>query len=259
MKTNFKLILLGLAAFVFFLAATAPASLITSQIEKHSAVRFTAVSGSLWHGTAQQLITPEFSAGPLEWQLHALPLLLGKLSTTLNIGKNVNNAPIQGYAKASINLFSTVVVQQANLNVAAEEAVALAGLPIAATGMITLDIDELVVKRKQAPRVKALLQWQNASVSSPQEYNLGAYTVTLNHTPSDKPEEVLGIIKDVDSPLTLDGEIRIQPSGRYKLNVNVNTDETAPDDIKRVLPFIGRQASDGSVTINRSGSINNLL
>ena len=79
MKKGLTLALLGSAAFIVFLVATAPASLLAYAVQRTTPIQLEGISGSLWHGAAQQVITPQLQFGPLIWRIHGWRLLLGML------------------------------------------------------------------------------------------------------------------------------------------------------------------------------------
>lgn len=260
MKTGIQLTLLGLAAFLVFLVVSAPAAILTKTIERYTPARFQNVSGTLWRGTAGGFQLSGINAGPVTWTIKPASLLRGVLSTTLQVGTEAAASELRGSASLEAGLSGVIAVKQANINVAAEWAFVQAAVPIAATGQLELDIDQLVIDRqKPLPRINAELRWLNAGVSYPNVYDLGAYRLQLSHQPDDEPQNIIGIINDIDSPLKINGTVELDAGYNYTLNVNVNTTPAAPPDIQRVLPLLGNQKPDGSVDIRRQGNLNSLL
>lgn len=260
MKTGIQLTLLGLAAFLIFLAVSAPAAILTKTIEHYTAARFQNVTGTLWHGTAGRLQVSGINTGPVTWKIHPASLLRGVLSATLQVGTETPATELRGTAAIEAGISGVITVKQAHVGADAQWAFVRAAIPIAATGQLELDIDQLVVdNEKPLPKIQAELQWLNAGVSYPNVYDLGAYRLQLSHQPEDEPQIIIGTINDINSPLKINGTLQLDAGYNYALNVNVSTTPAAPQDLQRVLPLLGNQKPDGSVDIRRQGNINSLL
>lgn len=260
MKTGIQLTLLGLAAFLIFLVVSAPAAILTKTVEHYTPAHFQNVTGTLWNGGAGGLQISGINAGPVTWKIHPGSLLRGVLGVELQLGRQAPATPLRGNAAIEAGLFGGVTVKQAHLGADAAWAFAMAAIPIAATGQLALDIDRLVVDpQKPLPKIQAVVQWLNAGVSYPSVYDLGAYRLQLAHQPEDEPQTVVGTIRDIDSPLKINGTIQLDAGYNYTLNVNVSTTPAAPADLQRVLPLLGNRKPDGSVDIRRRGNLNDLL
>lgn len=260
-KTSVQLTLLGLAAFVVFLAVSAPAAILTKTIAFYTPARFQNVSGTLWHGRAARLQVAGISVGPVVWRIKPSSLLRGALNTTLEVGTETPATEVRGTASIEAGFLSGVItVKQADVKADAEWAFVQAAIPVAAAGQLALNIDRLVVDtQKPLPRIQAELQWLNAGVSYPSVYDLGAYRLQLSHQPEDEPQTIIGTINDINSPLKINGIAQLSADYNYTLNVNVSTTPAAPQDLQRILPLLGNQKPDGSVDIRRQGNLNNLL
>jgi hypothetical protein len=253
MKKGSMLALLGGVSFVVFLVATAPASLLAYALQRTTPVQLQGLSGSLWHGAAQQVVTPELKLGPLHWRLHGWYLLLGKVKLTLEIPPGTPHISGKGEVAVSI-------LQQLSLSNVAVEADAgwvftQAALPLAAAGRLDLQIETAEFRREELPYLKAQLDWRQAQIVYPQVYQLGGYRVVLRPEPETNPEYLLGEVKDIDSPLKIDGTIKIDKSGDYKLSARLVTAPNAAEIFRSTLLFLGEPAADGSVTIERNGNI----
>ncbi len=248
-----RLLLLGVAAFLLILVFTAPATLLTKQIEQYTEIRFESVKGSLWRGSAERVIMPQTSIGPLYWNIKPSRLLFGRLSADIEL-KSTEKPGIQGTASIATTLLGKVFVHNAKFLADAEWVVIQLTLPIAAGGNMDLNINELIIERNRLPRIDAELNWQQAMITYPEVIDLGAFQLTVVHQPSDNPERVLGVLKDINSPLTIDGDARLTADQKYTAELKVNTRPDAPQSLQNVLPLLpGIKNPDGSVTIRRSG------
>lgn len=90
-KPYFKFAVLGFFFYIIFLLTTVPAEWLAWGLNKnsHGSVVLTKVSGNIWKGRGQLSISynraKPVNIGHIEWDIHALWLLLGKLNTTLDL------------------------------------------------------------------------------------------------------------------------------------------------------------------------------
>ena len=261
LKTK-HLILLGVAAFIIFLIVSAPAAIITSTVERYTPVRFHLVSGSVWHGAAASMRLPGISLGPISWRIRPLSLFRGALAANLDIDStNSSASDIHGNAFVEASFFGNVGVEDAILSADAEWLFTQAAIPAAASGTFELQIEKLSMNLSDPlPQIKGVLKWKNAAVTYPEIHKLGEYQVVLDYDSSDEhPVEVIkGDIKDINSPLQIQGTALLYTSYRYILDVNVNATDDAPGDLKRVVPLLGTRNDDGAVNIRRQGLLKDL-
>ncbi len=253
MKKGTMLALLGGVSFVVFLVATAPASLLAYTLHRTTPLQLQSVSGSLWHGSAQRVVTPELQLGPLHWRLHGWHLLLGKVKLTLEIPAGTPN--ISGKGEVAVSILRKLSLADVSVQADAGWVFTQVALPLAADGRLDLQIETAEFRQQELPYLKAQLDWQQARIMYPQPYELGGYRVVLHPEPETNPEYLLGEIKDLDSPLKIDGTIKVDKVGDYKLNARLTTAPNAAEIFRSTLRFLSEPAADGSVTIERNGNI----
>lgn len=253
MKKGLMLALLGAAAFVILLLVTAPATLLAYALERTTPVQLQGVSGSLWRGSAQQVIAPELQLGPLNWRLHGWRLLLGEAKLSLEIPASAPN--LNGKAQVAANVLRKLSLSNVDMTADAEWVFTQAALPLAAGGQLHLQIESAEFRPGKLPRLNAQIDWQQARIVYPQPQQLGAYRMIVRHHPETEPEYVLGEFKDIDSAFKIDGTIKIMHSGDYQFKALLSTAPNAPEIFKNTLQFLGVPGPDGSVPIERSGNI----
>jgi general secretion pathway protein N len=259
MRPNTRLLILGLIAFLVFLVISVPATVMTGLIAGRAPVEFSGVTGTLWHGQAMQVTGRDVVVGPLEWTIRPWSLLRGELAADVVIHSSTDRDQIAGSVWLGLAIPGVAKIRNANITADAEWVFTQAAVPIAARGRILIHIEELIARRDRLPKINATLSWQNAGVTYPQDYNLGAYHVKVQHQPIDNPEVVVLEISDQDSPLHINGEARMQANGEYQLDIRLRAEPDAPQDIVRVLPMLGAAQDDGSVHVQRRGTLNDFF
>jgi general secretion pathway protein N len=253
MKKGLMLALLGAAAFVVFLVATAPATLLASVVQRATPVQLHGVGGTLWHGSAQRVIAPELELGPLSWRLHGWRLLLGEARLSLEIPESAPR--LRGKAVVTASVLNKVSLSDVDLQADAAWGPTHAALPLAADGRFHLQIQSAELRNGELPRVQGQLEWREARILYPQPYALGAYRMTMRHDPATDPQFLLGEIKDIDSPFKIDGTVKIDRAGDYQFAARLSTAPYAPQIFKDTLLFLGEPEADGSVRIERTGNV----
>src|SRR5258708_26877183 len=167
---------LGVGAFLFFLAATVPARFVAAEVQGRSAggVEFLETDGTLWNGSAKaRIATPggPFTLERIEWHFLPARLAAGRLAFDVSAsGKGVDaNAQV---ARA----FSGW--ELASLKAAIQASTITAVLPLAAAwrpeGRIEIISPRLAWNEREA-RGAASAQWRDAAVALTDVRPLGAY------------------------------------------------------------------------------------
>ncbi len=259
MKPEFRLLLLGLIAFLTFLIVSAPANLLCSIISKQTSVECSNISGTVWHGQATLSSKPNIAIGPIEWRISVSNLLRARLAADITIHKGALSNDLTGALWLAISPTGVLRIRDATINTDAEWAFTTAAIPIVARGRIFARISHLRFRANTIPEIEATVNWRQAGVSYPQDYDLGSYRIEIRHEPTETPERVIADISDQDSMLRIKGRAQIEQDGDYQLDLNVSTDNAAPLAISRVLPVLGRPNADGSVQIRRQGKLSEFL
>ena len=259
MKLNRRLIALGLITFLIFLLLSAPASLITNLLTRQTGMEFTSTSGTIWHGHAKQITGPNIAIGPVEWKIRPWYLLRAQLAADILIHKGSSSDDVAGSLWLSAGLPASINVRDANLNADAAWVFSVAAIPIAANGRFYVRMPHLRARAGTLPQVEANINWRQAGISYPHEYNLGTYSVAIRHQPETDPQFIVATVSDENSMLHVNGQAKIDQGGAYQLDLNVSADSVAPLAISRVLPMLGNQQSDGSVQIKRNGNLSEFM
>ncbi|HCK82036.1 MAG TPA: type II secretion system protein N [Candidatus Competibacter sp.] len=244
--------LLGLAAFLFFLALLAPATLLTDPLDRRltgfsvQAVEGTATGGAMsgvrWHGIRIERLFWRWRplalfGGRLEFSLKADDPAL-KLTGNAALGLNqqlsfrdlAGRLPLAwfidgaGAAKPPLDGIGEFNLRHLELNAA--------GQPLAARGTV------------QILNLRALLG---------QPLNLGNYTVQLDSAGS--ADGIQGKLKDDNAPLALDGTLNVLADGRYRLNGQVALRDTGNAALRQALNMLGPPGGDGRWALNFSGAL----
>ncbi len=242
-----KKILLGLllfvVAFAIFAVATVPARFALQYLPANLPLKLYGVDGSLWHGRAQQALWQNQPVGAVEWRLHPLPLLLGKVNTDVKIDGEAVDAT--GHISASRD--QVVIVTDATID--AE----LARLPLPRNLMATPGgkghavIRHARIENRWPTELDADVTWQPAQLLAPFELSLGRADLKL----SSNGNVVSGDLRG-SGALESKGKLTLSRNGAFTANVTITPTDETPRELRDMLPMLGRPDSRGAVTVRQT-------
>src|SRR5690242_13405126 len=138
MKFRTRLIITGVCAYLLFVIATVPASLIFKFT--HNQLQSAAVSGTIWRGKASTLQAGILNIGDVEWNLHVLPLFVGHIAADMKLVQQ------KGFAQGKVIVSAGGKIRFSNLKASLplDTILGQGGLPGGWTGTANINFDELI-------------------------------------------------------------------------------------------------------------------
>lgn len=240
-------LLLALAAVV---AWTMPASMAWKLAgPRLPAVQLSNLSGSLWHGKAEQASVAGQALGALEWQTEVLPLLHG----AVRVDASVSGDTLQGHAIITRQRDGLIVLRDASATLPGsvlEGTLGIQGLRL--EGTLHLEAREARIRNAWFVALDGGGTWRDAGTSGAAEAHLGDVKLEFSE-PS--PPAVLGQIRDDGhGPLLIRGQLKALPTG-YTLEARLRARN--PDDLQtqEALRYVGQRQPDGSVVLRAGGQL----
>jgi len=238
-----------LLAFLLFLVAGLPASVVLERVALPEGLEVSNPRGSAWSGQAT-LADRHGPLGNIDWRLDILPLLLGRLGADLHF-----DGPL-GEARGHVRVDSPAITIR-NLDLSLD-ILAITSRPPAlfpTRGSLVGRIGEARVDADGIARLEGQLSLQQTGLTFPMELALGDFMVdfaTANNT-------ITGTISSSEKPLSARGQVRITQGSRYQLNLTLRPDSEADPALKDALALAGRPAADGSVSLTQRGDLRRWL
>lgn len=254
MKRIWPLLTLGVVAYLVFAIATLPANAVLSRLAPM--VNAAGVEGSIWNGRAQLLQAGNIAVGGASWNLHGLPLLLGRAQADVKITRS------DGFAQTlvTVNLFGGLRLDQTT-----------ASLPLAALpptvipggwrGTLNLKLKRLVLDQGWPVQATGTVEVLDLVGPARQPHDMGSYKITFAKPAADaglkaRPGDgISGAVVDLGGPLQVAGTLQLKPERQYLLAGNVLARPGAPASVARTLQFLGPPAADGSREFSLSGTL----
>ena len=234
-----SLVMAGLALLVVSLVASAPARLLPRLLPADQ-ILVQGLEGSLWRGSASRALV---AAGPgyvhlgsLKWRLSPLSLLL--LAPSLEVDSSWGDQRLSG---------RVTLRDSDSFSLEAVEATASADLvrqfaPVALTGLVSAQVEHLVLREMFPVSGRGRLVWQDAAWQSPQgRLRLGAYALDFEQLP-DAP--MLAQVVSLAGPVRAEGELRLE--GRsYSSDLLISGDEALDPQFEQALSLLARPEGEG--------------
>ena len=249
----FGLLLLGLLAFGVTLVWKFPAAGVLPHVNTHP-VAISGVSGSVWRGSADQVIAqPELEPiTNLNWTFQPKALL----NTAAGMRVTFDWLGGNGEADVARQLSGTVSISDALMRLPAKSLDQFLPLPVASfAGVIDADIDSLELVNSKLHTTNGVVNWRDAVVSGAVNAKLG--NVTLEISPDDNLHR--GKLTNADGELEIDGDFQIDQKGDFMVDLRVKPTSATPPELAGMLGALGKRSSDGSYRQRNQGNISDFL
>lgn len=250
MKKIVKYSLFGLFVYLLSLLTLFPAdraySLVRERVELP--LQLYQLSGSIWNGHVGLLRAPGISIADIDWCLHVLPLLSGRIELGLTIAGSVN--PLQLVVGRYMDGSLYIHDDGQELPVAELEDL-LNPQPMGLTGALTLDLDDIRLASGRLLQLNGDVTWYHAGLGDPVNIDVGDLAATV----STKDDVIQATVKDQGGPLAVDGLIMLMPDSTYRLTMNLTVKDNARSDLKQSLRLLGTPNRDGRVSVTRRGRL----
>lgn len=249
---------LFILAFCFTVIWKFPAAGVLPHVNTHP-IKVSGVNGSIWHGSAQEIVTPQPAVPPvnnLRWRVKPEKVLSGNAAVRLNFEVLGGD----GAADVSRNLSGDILVEDGKLNVPAKNLEQFLPLPVAEfSGNVLADIETLELRNNLLRSTRGSIVWRKATVSGAVEAELGQ--VVLDIVPETEGDQLShrGKLTNQDGQLEIKGDFQIDQGGNYRADIRLKPIATTPPELAGMLGMVGKRASDGSYRIRNNGNIRNFM
>jgi general secretion pathway protein N len=239
-KRTLALAALGVAAYLVFLAALMPASVVAERLRLDGVV-LDDVRGTAWKGSARAVVRlPQASLAldTLEWRFLPMRLMAGKLAFELHA-----TAPgLDAHAQVARG-FSGIEMRDLQ---ARGEARALAPFaPLAATwqpqGTITVEAPSLVYDGREL-RGEGRAEWRGAALSLSEVRPLGSYRALLSAPGG--PAKIT--VTTIDGPLRVSGDGTLTLPSAFAFSGEARGEGVAAAQLEPLLNLVGPRRADGA-------------
>jgi general secretion pathway protein N len=244
MRRTRLLVAAGVAAFLVFLVAFLPASMLLRFVPAEVALE--GISGTIWRGAAASIAVKGTPLGRLRWSSRPWRLLL------LQAEYRVALEPEGGDLDMLVSLGRDGRLEISQLK-GSFPVQAVYGLiaPEGWTGTVELDVERVTVSGGYPVAATGIVQVHDlTSTAAPRMVNLGGFELLLGS------DSISGRLRDLDDgPMKVRATIDLDQNRRYLISGEVAAGPDAGPAIQRTLSFLGPADSLGRRPFSIEGTL----
>ncbi len=242
------LIILGIISFSGAALWKMPANFAYQYIP-HGNIQAQGISGTIWHGEAQQVTFKKVTLTNISWALNPIESLK---SIALKSQIQVQDPDLSIKGLSGINFSQTLSLENTQIETSGAFVAKLQKM-VRLSGDIEAHIRYLEMPKGELPILDANIQWKHGELVAPIRIRpAGDYSVLI--TPNDK-----GLNAQISShkaPLVLTGEANIDREWKYNTQIEIKATTTANRGIMNMLKMmVGKLEKDGSAIIKQQGQL----
>ena len=246
MQRAWRLIALGVAAYLLMLVFTFPATRLTGMLEQRIPdLSVLAVTGSVFSGKAGQVVWQDLNLGTMHWQFSPLALLLGRIEYVVELTHPANS----GQLSAGVPLFGNTYLQDMQLRLLPDRIVNhYSPVEVQTGGEMLLDFEEVDVSNVFSGTTRGWIAWQDAVVLDPVNMVLGQLEIEVQGDNGVLAGEITQ-----GGVLGASGGMSLLPDGTYQIDMTLQPGPDATPETLELLEHSARLQSDGSYRVQQSG------
>lgn len=248
MRRSTLLIAAGVAAFLLFLVAFLPATVLLRFVPPE--VTLAGVSGTVWRGRADTLSFRGRPLGALTWSSRPWRLLAAEVEYAATLSPPGGGISLDVIAHGRRRL--TLARLEGSFPVGL-----VAGLvsPAGWSGVVELDVGRLVLLDGYPTAAEGRILARDLTAPGPQGMNIGSFELTLG-AGSVGGEGIAGRLQDLGGgPMRLRASLELRPDRSYTISGEVAAGPEADDAVRRSLAFLGPPDSLGRRPLSIEGTL----
>jgi hypothetical protein len=230
--------------FVITLLVRLPARVLVSLLPPD--VACAAPSGTIWSGSCGQLRAGVVSIAGLSWQLHPAALLRARIAANVASQDPAAN----GHAQLELRTNGNVAVAALAANLAMPRDTGL--LPPGTSGTLQLAIDSARMEGGHLVALQGTIDVQQLHIENPAA-DLGSFE--LQFQPPVQDAAIVGLLHELNGPLSVVGVLRLSRGGSYELQGNVAARADSSAELTQLLQMLGPPDAQGRRAFSIAGTL----
>ena len=240
MKKWFAIVAVFISVYLAFVIVAIPANFVVSYLKIPNNILFNGVKGTIWQMTVDEVVHPKVTLDNVEVSLNIWSLLSLDPSLELEFGDDFSRGPSGRLSVAG--LLADMTISNAAVAISADAIAQQLTLPVplVASGDVNIVIDTFIVGQPICQNIQGNITWKKPSLSAFNEtVQLGDLAAKLSCK-----EGALAITIDEENDLGLSFVTYVRPK-KISGNGHLQPTSNFPDNLKAVLPFLGRPNKQG--------------
>jgi len=237
-------------AFVLFIIVITlvyklPAKFVYQKFSSVSSLELVGISGSIWSGHIDSIITPQLTLSQLSWQLSVWPLLVGDVDLQWKLEDPAvqlqGEISLSGEELSLIDIHGHIDLVGLGSRLPAQD--------ILLAGVIDINISQLEFKKSELINVTGLVKWETAQLLSPTNIKFGDFKADLSNSSS----KLLANLSDMGGPISLRGVFSLSTQRSYDYTLEIAVRDTSVPGLLEGFNQLGQHNDNGVVTLRGNG------
>jgi general secretion pathway protein N len=244
MKRTLRITILAILAFAIILLVRLPASWVKSFIPP--GITCAEIGGTAWNGACSGLAYNGAPVGNLNWELHPLALLRGKVAAYVDVTRGAD------FVRGDIEMGSgnSYVAHDLQAQLPLDPPL-LPQLDSGYSGSISVNLASLKVEKNLIAAIEG--QVQATSLYSKQDrLALGGYSATFPKAAGNA--EPLGQISSLEGPVDFEGTLKLTREPGWVIDGKIRTKPETPQSLVQQLAYLGAPDAQGFRPISLAGT-----
>lgn len=248
MKRLWPLVALGIGAYLVFALITLPAKVVLTHFAPDD-LRAAGVSGSAWHGRAQFIQYGVTNLGSVEWDLHPLVLLTGRVRADVRMRR------LDGFVETELTMSPGNRVTLVDLTAALPLAALPPNIaPSSWSGTVNAKLARLALVEGWPVEAEGTVEAIDLTSGGERSIEIGSYRITF--PPEQASEDTLtAAVNDIGGPLQVSGTLQLKSDRNYVLEGLIAPRPDAPANVTQALQYLGPADAQGRRPFSFAGSI----
>lgn len=248
-RVKLKWTVLFIFSYLLSLIINIPAAIIIEQLPFPKSLNIYNAQGTLWEGSIDEIHWKNEIIHDIHWKVIWSQLFLGKPTITLTMH---DSEKLTGHA--DISWHNDIYIN--NLKLSTPAAVLspylTTALPLETQGNVELSIHYMQFNTNSCASLNGYMTWKPATLK------VATTNIELNETITtlackDNKFEIQ--IKQSADSINTQGTASLDFNGNYELGMTLNAAPNSPEEIRTILPMIGRDMGNNIYKINANGHL----
>jgi len=239
----------AIAIFAITVLSQMPAAVLPWLLP--AALRCDTPSGTLWEGSCAELHGSGWELADVHWTLHPAALLRAQLSADL-LSADPRAA---GQTRATLHLNGLLELERLDARVPLQDGFSL--LPAGWSGTLELNVERASFRSGQLNALQGHIILRQLRSEHPAA-DLGSFELDVPAPAADASgpsTPIVGQLRDLDGPLSVQGQLRLSNQGAYELSGTLAPRGDASPDLRQALQLLGPPDAQGRYPLSLAGTV----
>ena len=248
MTRVWRLVALGVGAYLLVLVTTFPATRISGMVQEQVAdLSLNGISGSAFSGQAAQVVYQGLDLGPVHWQFRPLALLLGRIEFHIELMHPDNT----GQLHAGKTLIGRTYIHDLDIELLPDRLINhYSPVAVHTSGTLHLVFETFNPGVDYSGEVNGQLEWRDAAILDPMSLVLGQLQLDVV---TDDGNLVGRFANGGD--LGISGDLALSAAYAYRVNLLLRQDNNVSSETLDMLEQYTQRQPNGDYHVDLSGQL----